>query len=266
MALGRALAPQWAARPHTVRRAAPARRPRLVAAAASPSSQQNGAPARPAVVVSGASSGIGKATAAHLAEKGWRVFAGVRTSEAAAELAKLNPAIEPITLDVTRCGGAGAAGEGGGARLQPHAKAAAAAAARQTTPAAPHLTGPLPCCMRGPLPPTHPPTPQTPRAARTACARRRSACARRSGPTVSKASAITLASGARKQRPRGAAIFAPAAYHLPRPHAPLDPHSPGPPRPLNPAPGPSGPAPPSSPQALASSCRSRPSPSTRGSP
>lgn len=60
------------------------------------------AAAQPAAVISGASSGIGKATAVCLANNGWRVFAGVRSEAAASELSSLNPAIEPIMLDVTR--------------------------------------------------------------------------------------------------------------------------------------------------------------------
>lgn len=79
---------------------------RCVAAAAGAvdgaQSSSTGAP-QPAVVVTGASSGIGKSTAAALAARGWRVFAGVRSAEAAAELRALDSSIEPLTIDVTRC-------------------------------------------------------------------------------------------------------------------------------------------------------------------
>lgn len=52
-------------------------------------------------MISGASSGIGKAAAIHLASNGWRVFAGVLNDVEAAELAS-NASLEPIVLDVTR--------------------------------------------------------------------------------------------------------------------------------------------------------------------
>lgn len=51
------------------------------------------------VIVTGASSGIGHATAVRLARKGWRAFGGVRTSEAADALRKQG--VEPLALDVT---------------------------------------------------------------------------------------------------------------------------------------------------------------------
>jgi len=50
-------------------------------------------------VVTGASSGIGRASALHLAAAGWRVFGGVRTDEDAAALEALG--VEPLRLDVT---------------------------------------------------------------------------------------------------------------------------------------------------------------------
>lgn len=55
-----------------------------------------------AVVVTGASTGIGKAIALALDAEGFRVFAGVRKKADGAELAReATPALTPITLDVT---------------------------------------------------------------------------------------------------------------------------------------------------------------------
>lgn len=57
----------------------------------------------PAAVVTGASSGIGRATALALDRAGWRVFAGVRTRRAAADLRKeASPRLTPLMLDVTK--------------------------------------------------------------------------------------------------------------------------------------------------------------------
>jgi NAD(P)-dependent dehydrogenase (short-subunit alcohol dehydrogenase family) len=61
------------------------------------------------VVVTGASSGIGLASALRLARGGWRVLGGVRTEEAAASLRE--GGVEPITLDVTDAGQIAAAAE-----------------------------------------------------------------------------------------------------------------------------------------------------------
>ena len=49
------------------------------------------------VLITGASSGIGRFTAHHLAQRGWRVFGGVRRPEAIGGL----PGVEPLRLDVT---------------------------------------------------------------------------------------------------------------------------------------------------------------------
>lgn len=51
------------------------------------------------VVVTGASSGIGRASALRLARAGWRVYGGVRTAGDADELRELG--IAPVELDVT---------------------------------------------------------------------------------------------------------------------------------------------------------------------
>jgi NAD(P)-dependent dehydrogenase (short-subunit alcohol dehydrogenase family) len=57
---------------------------------------------RGAVVITGSSSGIGEATALHLAEIGFKVFAGVRKSEDGEQLRERSGGrIEPLILDVT---------------------------------------------------------------------------------------------------------------------------------------------------------------------
>lgn len=53
------------------------------------------------IVVTGASSGIGRAIALWFAQRGWRVFAGVRKTADAEALAALHANIVPIFLDVT---------------------------------------------------------------------------------------------------------------------------------------------------------------------
>jgi len=55
-----------------------------------------------AVVVTGASSGIGAATAELLARQGFTVFAGVRSDDAAARIGALHDRIRPVRLDVTK--------------------------------------------------------------------------------------------------------------------------------------------------------------------
>lgn len=57
----------------------------------------------PTVLVTGCSSGIGRATALLLAEQGYRVLAGVRGPEQSDRLASSRlPGLEPICLDVTK--------------------------------------------------------------------------------------------------------------------------------------------------------------------
>lgn len=54
------------------------------------------------VVITGASTGIGRATAEHLAEQGWRVFAGVRKHSDGEPLKQANSNIVPLLLDVAK--------------------------------------------------------------------------------------------------------------------------------------------------------------------
>lgn len=64
------------------------------------------------VLVSGASTGIGRAAALRLAAAGWRVFAGVRSEEDAAALREAaSGSLEPLFLDVTDAGQIAAAAE-----------------------------------------------------------------------------------------------------------------------------------------------------------
>jgi NAD(P)-dependent dehydrogenase (short-subunit alcohol dehydrogenase family) len=55
-----------------------------------------------AVVITGASTGIGRATALHLARRGWQVFAGVRKEQDAESLRSESvPSLRPFMIDVT---------------------------------------------------------------------------------------------------------------------------------------------------------------------
>ena len=53
------------------------------------------------VVITGASTGIGRSTAQYLANRGWQVFAGVRKEKDGAALTEADDRIKPILLDVT---------------------------------------------------------------------------------------------------------------------------------------------------------------------
>lgn len=54
------------------------------------------------VLVTGASSGLGKEIALTLAQNGFKVFAGVRKQEDKAAIEALNPSIEAVFIDVTK--------------------------------------------------------------------------------------------------------------------------------------------------------------------
>jgi NAD(P)-dependent dehydrogenase (short-subunit alcohol dehydrogenase family) len=54
------------------------------------------------IVITGASTGIGRATAEHLASRGWKVFAGVRKEADGAPLVEAQPNIIPIIIDVVK--------------------------------------------------------------------------------------------------------------------------------------------------------------------
>jgi NAD(P)-dependent dehydrogenase (short-subunit alcohol dehydrogenase family) len=70
------------------------------------------------VLISGASTGIGRATALRLDDKGWRVFAGVRKEEDAASLSEAgSERLVPLMLDVTDAGQIAAAAERIGAEV-----------------------------------------------------------------------------------------------------------------------------------------------------
>ena len=62
----------------------------------------NGAPALKVVVITGASTGIGRACALHLHALGFRVFAGIRkTADGEALRAAAGERLQPVYLDVT---------------------------------------------------------------------------------------------------------------------------------------------------------------------
>lgn len=64
------------------------------------------------VLITGASTGIGRACALHLDRLGWQVFAGVRRAEDAAAIkAVASPALEPLLLDVIQADQVAAAAE-----------------------------------------------------------------------------------------------------------------------------------------------------------
>ncbi|WP_063042790.1 SDR family NAD(P)-dependent oxidoreductase [Nocardia pseudovaccinii] len=71
----------------------------------------NSAGPRGAVLVTGASSGLGRVAAIHLAAKGFQVFAGVRSDVVGKELANESERLVPIHLDVTSESAIAAAGE-----------------------------------------------------------------------------------------------------------------------------------------------------------
>lgn len=59
-------------------------------------------PTNRSVVITGASTGIGKACALHLAQQGWRVFAGIRKPADADTLQQANPTVVPVFVDVQK--------------------------------------------------------------------------------------------------------------------------------------------------------------------
>ena len=61
-------------------------------------------------LITGASSGIGRALTQELAARGWRVFAGYRRHGHETELAQLGPGVRPVRLDVTSAEHVAAAG------------------------------------------------------------------------------------------------------------------------------------------------------------
>lgn len=56
----------------------------------------------PSVLITGASTGIGRAAAEHFARKGWTVFAGVRKEADGIALTDAEPEIRPLILDVAK--------------------------------------------------------------------------------------------------------------------------------------------------------------------
>lgn len=75
-------------------------------------------PGMRSVLITGASTGIGRATALRLDERGWRVFAGVRREEDAASLREAaSERLTPLILDVTDAAQIAAAAERIGAEV-----------------------------------------------------------------------------------------------------------------------------------------------------
>ena len=58
-------------------------------------------PLQRCILVTGASAGIGRATAARLADAGHRVFAAARQADQLQALAATHPGIRPLVLDIT---------------------------------------------------------------------------------------------------------------------------------------------------------------------
>jgi NAD(P)-dependent dehydrogenase (short-subunit alcohol dehydrogenase family) len=73
--------------------------------------EQGGAGGRGAVVVTGASSGIGEACARRLAKLGFRVFVGVRRPEDGERLVREIPGVTPLRIEVTDADSIAAAAE-----------------------------------------------------------------------------------------------------------------------------------------------------------
>jgi NAD(P)-dependent dehydrogenase (short-subunit alcohol dehydrogenase family) len=72
---------------------------------------EQASPVRPAVVITGASTGIGAASAVQLARRGFRVFAGVRKVADGENLKNQSAEIVPLPLDVTDAAQIAAAAE-----------------------------------------------------------------------------------------------------------------------------------------------------------
>lgn len=157
-------------------------------------SSSTGAP-QPAVVVTGASSGIGKSTAAALAARGWRVFAGVRSIEAAAELRALDSSIEPLTIDVTRCVVRCQAARATHNLQNRCALIHPADTVILKTHAQRVARQPRPCSRRHLPASTHHGHPYPPPAAPRACARRQQVCSRQSALEGCRGSSTTQGLG-----------------------------------------------------------------------